>query len=125
MNGETKFYTYIQNNSGGHFIIDDEVCHYVIIEAESAKEANRLAEDVGIYFDYDYHRDCSCCGMRWYEQDNYDGDDFPSVYGKSLNDITMTTKFEEIVKNMDKRKAEKSLAYIYYKDGTKGFCFYI
>lgn len=33
------FYTYRQNNSGGVFEVNDNVKHYVIIEADSAIEA--------------------------------------------------------------------------------------
>lgn len=45
------FYTYNQNNSGGFFKITKKIKHYVIIEADSAKEANKKAEHIGIYFD--------------------------------------------------------------------------
>ena len=45
------FYTFTQNNSGGCFDADDEITHFVIIEADNANLANELAELVGIYFD--------------------------------------------------------------------------
>lgn len=45
------FYTYRQNNSGGSFKITKKIKHFVIIEADSAKEANKKAEHIGIYFD--------------------------------------------------------------------------
>ena len=54
------FYVYRQNNSGGRFIppaVD------VIVEADSAAEADTIAEGVGIYFFG--ADDCSCCGFRW------------------------------------------------------------
>ena len=35
----TKFFTFNQNNSGGYFIINDDVAHYLIIEAQNAEEA--------------------------------------------------------------------------------------
>jgi uncharacterized membrane protein len=41
-----KYFHYSQNNSGGSFDIDDKVAHHVIIQAHSASEANKLAEDV-------------------------------------------------------------------------------
>lgn len=62
------FYEYSQNNSGGHFHVDDKVCHCVIIEARSADEADIIAQDLGIYFDgVSKDLDCSCCGDRWTE----------------------------------------------------------
>lgn len=45
------FYTYAQNNSYGVFDVDGNVKHYVIIEADSAKEADEKAESIGLYFD--------------------------------------------------------------------------
>lgn len=83
-----KFYTFVQNNSGGSFAINDDkgIGKYVIIEAESYIEANRRAEEIGLYFDGD--GDCPCCGDRWSEQyDESDADDVPSVYGTPLADV--------------------------------------
>lgn len=61
------FYHYDQNNSGGKFDLDDRVCNHVIIEAESAAQANCQAQSIGIYFDgVEDGRDCACCGDRWY-----------------------------------------------------------
>ena len=60
------FYTYSQNNSGGSFVNDDKVCHYVIVEADNSKDANDIAEYNGIYFNgCDDDIDCPCCGARW------------------------------------------------------------
>ena len=78
-----KFYEFGQNNTGGPFDVDDQVCHFVIIEALSANDANRRAEDIGIYFDgCDDGRDCVCCGDRWSRAWSNDGDDEPKIYGK-------------------------------------------
>lgn len=56
------FYVYRQNNSGGSFrppAVD------VIVEADSAVDADTIAEGVGIYFD-GRPGDCiPCCGHRW------------------------------------------------------------
>lgn len=61
-----KFYMFSQNNSGGSFIINKDVAELVAIEAENAKEANKRAEEIGIYFDgVDEGSDCDCCGDRW------------------------------------------------------------
>jgi hypothetical protein len=58
------FYTFFQNNSGGHFIGP----HTVIVEANDAAEANEIAEEKGgVYFDGVIRgMDCECCGDRWY-----------------------------------------------------------
>ena len=68
--GENKFFLYRQNNSGGCFDQDENVDVNVIIEARY--EPNRIAEDIGIYFDGVYKgMDCSCCGDRWYDSPDY------------------------------------------------------
>lgn len=73
------FYTFSQNNSGGSFVQDENISHYVIIEASSAAEANSLAEGKGLYFDGS-SGDCPCCGNRWSEAWSCEGDDVPSIY---------------------------------------------
>lgn len=78
------FYTFSQNNSGGSFVQDENISHYVIIEANSAEEANRLAERKGLYFDG--YGDCSCCGNRWSEAWYDEGDDVPTIYGESVSE---------------------------------------
>ena len=68
------YYKFRQNNSGGYFIIDDDVSQTVILEADSAYEANKKAEDIGIYFDGVHCKiDCKCCGDRWHEVGFSDG----------------------------------------------------
>lgn len=78
------FYEYRQNNSGGGFDYDESagITVHVIIEADSADEANRKAESIGLYFDGE--GDCPCCGDRWYEVSDRDADDVPSIYGTPL-----------------------------------------
>lgn len=77
-----KFFTYHQNNSGGVFHSDEQVAPVVIIEAESAYDANDIALEVGIYFDGE--GDCPCCGSRWQRAwDDEEGDDWPRIYGQS------------------------------------------
>ena len=62
----TKFYHFRQNNSGGSFVFDKNLAIDVIIEAETADEANDLAEGLGIYFNgCEGGWDCRCCGDRW------------------------------------------------------------
>ena len=73
---KTKFYEFNQNNSGGFFDVDSDVCHRLFIEATNAEQANRIAQDLGVYFDgCDDGQDCSCCGDRWYECDESDSID--------------------------------------------------
>ena len=84
-----KFYTFTQNNSGGSFVNDTQsgLGHFTIIEAENAKQANIIAQSIGIYFDgCDKDLDCSCCGDRWYEVDENDGYDEPKIYYKKASE---------------------------------------
>lgn len=79
------FYTFRQNNSGGKFEIDKSIKHYIIVEADNAKEANTFAEYLGIYFDgVEDGYDCPCCGDRWSRVDEYDAEKIPSLYGHNI-----------------------------------------
>lgn len=104
------FYEFHQNNSGGSFDVTETVTHYVIIEADSPKEANLKAKDIGIYFNgVEDGFDCSCCGDRWSSVwDNETGDDVPMIYGELLEnyDDIFTAK-------------GKPYCYVYYADGSK------
>ena len=81
------FFEFRQNNSGGYWI----GAKTVIIEADSAIEANEIATTASespIYFNgVSLGRDCECCGSRWYplwEDDK--GDDVPSVWGDPITE---------------------------------------
>jgi hypothetical protein len=81
------FYEFNQNNSGGSFFYDEQagISHVVIVEADTAAQANAKAQDIGIYFDGD--GDCPCCGDRWYSVwRDEDGDDEPTIYGQPVED---------------------------------------
>lgn len=83
------FYTYRQNNSGGNFHIKptDGICEYVIIEANSADDANERAEDIGLYFDgCRSGYDCKCCGDRWHSADEYEATEQPERYGNLVEE---------------------------------------
>jgi hypothetical protein len=85
------FYQYRQNNSGGRFDIDeaDGITVNVIIEADSAEDADSRAEDIGIYFDgCDGGRDCPCCGDRWYSTCESDAKAEPCVYSQPAAEAT-------------------------------------
>ena len=104
------FYCFSQNNSGGGFDIDDNVAHFVIIEADSAFAANDRAESIGIYFDgCETGNDCPCCGDRWTDKWSDDsGDEAPVIYGTPVAEH----------KNMWVDQG-KPYAYVYYADGRK------
>lgn len=101
------FFTYDQNNSGGHFDIDANVACTVIIEADNNKEADVGAEEIGIYFDDDYDIDCPCCGTRWSRAWG-EGKETPQIHGEDIADYRcMWTP------------VGSAYAHVYYKDGTK------
>ena len=77
-----NFYEFGQNNSGGHFTVNEKLCHRLFIEAESHRMANAKLEDLGGYFDgCSTGNDCSCCGDRWYSVGESDAMKFPKTYG--------------------------------------------
>ena len=55
------FYVYRQNNSGGYLIENDDVKSYVIVEANSKREAQLKMEEIIV----EYKDFCACCGERW------------------------------------------------------------
>lgn len=102
------FFAFDQNNSGGSF---DGDYYVIIIEADTAEEANnRATTETDIYFDGVYNGyDCSCCGDRWNEAWQEDGDEVPSLYGRPI---------EEYVKDNPHGMWGLS-ALVLYKDGRK------
>jgi hypothetical protein len=56
-----KFFPFNQNNSGGSFVVSDQVGHVVFIEAPDDDTANDIALDQSIEF----NSGCECCGNRW------------------------------------------------------------
>lgn len=62
------FYIFNQNNTGGHFDVDENLCHRLYIEADTKSEAISKAEKLGCYWDGVLKGiDCPCCGDRWDE----------------------------------------------------------
>lgn len=103
------FYTYSQNNSGGRFVINEDIKNYVIIQAHNENEANDKATDIGIYFDgVEKGIDCPCCGNRWERADETNGKAQPSLFGKNV----LKDKFKYIF-------GGKEEFIIYYADGTQ------
>lgn len=87
-----KLFRFRQNNSGGEFIVDDTVDVNVVIEAESADQANEIATKyLGIYFNgVDEGHERECCGDRWYPVEG-DGTDKVRIcppFGYSTRDYT-------------------------------------
>lgn len=67
--------------------VDTNVDQNVLIQANSAGEADSIAEDVGLYFNgVEKGSDCECCGDRWIRAWNDSGDDVPSDYGTPLTE---------------------------------------
>ena len=90
MENKMKFYIFDQNNTGGYW---DKILGFkVIVEAENPRQANKLAEVMGIYFNgVENGEDCECCGDRWYEVDEYDAIE-PENLAKELEDIKRRQK---------------------------------
>lgn len=106
------FYQFRQNNSGGSFDFDAGrgISVYVVIEADSAADANLRAELIGIYFDDNYDIDCECCGARWTEiwRDEA-GDELPTVYSEVIDGGWKPT--------FGKWMGDNPEGYIHYKNG--------
>lgn len=104
------FYTYNQNNSGGRFVENKRtgIGQYVIIEADTADDANYRAEQIGIYFEGTGDDiDCPCCGDRWFPIYNNDGQPSPQIYGENVENGIYETSCVWGVNG-----------YIHYKDGS-------
>ena len=72
-----------QNNSGGHFIVDEMVSEDVLIQARNATEAVTRADSI-----FESRSDfCACCGERWSTSfvDDDDGNPVPSIYGEPID----------------------------------------
>lgn len=105
--GQSLFYHYLQNNSSGVFDdnAEDGTGRDVIIEAYSAKDANKRAKKIGIYFNgVNKGIDCPCCGDRWCKAYDGEGTISPTINGKALDEI--------------KRRDYRKEAYIHYIDGN-------
>lgn len=86
----TRWYTFIQNNSYGrfHYKPEEGIGYAVIVEATSAAHANERAEQIGLYFNgIRDGRDCACCGDRWYTVYTDAGEEFPMIYNTKVRPI--------------------------------------
>ena len=90
------YYTFNQNNTDGYF---KEPAEYIIIEANSAIEANNIAKNNGIYFDgVNKKIDCECCGDRWWKVNENDAKKKPTIYNKLANKTNYNYKIIEYKK---------------------------
>lgn len=99
------FYTFVQNNSGGYYIQNEDVGAFVIIEGNDCRHITERAKDI---FE-DYSEYCSCCGERWefwMLDDDEDLDKIPMIYEHKANE------YKEKWYKGDK-------IIIHYLDGTK------
>ncbi|MBB3004412.1 hypothetical protein FHX57_006794 [Paraburkholderia tropica] len=79
-----KWFRFGQNNSGGYFVEDENVCEDVYVQARSAEEAIAKAETF-----CDNSDSCPCCGDRWsFWVDDSDGTDEPMRYGEPVRTLT-------------------------------------
>lgn len=95
---QIMFFTFRQNNSGGYFIVNDNVAVNLIIEAVNAEDAvDKMSEITENYSEY-----CDCCGERWssWWVNDEDGTDKPMIWGEEVN-------------------KESGSVVIYYVDGRK------
>lgn len=108
-----KWYAWNQNNSGGEFHVNDNVAHRLFIEAYSEEEADRKAQDLGVYYNgVDDGFDCDCCGDRWYSPEKLE---FPINWGGPVfNNIHEYAGYMA-----DNYGWTEPDGYLYYYDGMK------
>lgn len=104
-----RFYEWTQNNTYGHFEVDENISHRVVIEADSYEQAEDKAFDFGIYYNgVEDQMDCDCCGDRWYD-------------GRELTDRSLDGKtIDEYLQDLaDQYGWEDPDIIVHYADGTK------
>lgn len=77
-----KWFEFSQNNSGGNFVVDENVSEFVFVQAASAEDAIEIAEQF-----CDNGDSCECCGDRWsfyLYGDGRSGYNEPMIYGQPL-----------------------------------------
>ena len=73
-----SYFKFRQNNSFGVF----KGTPLIFVQADSADDANRIAQDHGVYFNGVADGvDFDCCGDRWYPVNDDAAQDQPSSYG--------------------------------------------
>lgn len=104
---DLKWWGMNQNNSGGYWIVNDDVAHWVFVQARNAKEAAQIAERI-VAGNSEY---CECCGERWstYSFEWEEGTDDPECYGQYYKDYRPWYRGDEYE------------ARLYFYDGSVGF----
>lgn len=88
-----KWFCFHQNNSGGYFIVDDNVAHLVFIQGENAEDAIARSASILEESGEDW---CECCGERWYSYLSIeDGKDVPQYAGIPLSEMAASLFIEE------------------------------
>ena len=95
------FYTFMQNNSGGYFIQNEDVDVCLIVEGYSKKDIERRAEKIV----ENYSEYCPCCGERWNINIFDELDKEPMIYDMPIHEYNS--------------KCTDEKAIIHYLDGTK------
>ena len=115
-----SWFKYDQNNSGGHFRVNDDVSIFVLIQAASFDEANAKAEEVGIYFDgCATNRDCDCCGDRWYESRSpMDGFKTSNWRNGTTTDHDNVRDYAQAVADDDTWAKGQPAVIVYFADGS-------
>lgn len=112
------FYTFNQYNTGGRFIFNKEVTHFVIVEADNAEVANLFAEEIGLYWNgCRSGQDCSCCGDRWHPTDEYDAEEFPSVRSIPVQDLKEGPMFSKDKNEINKWSPKGQPEVLLYRKG--------
>lgn len=125
-----SFFTYKQNNSGGKWEYSEfsGISRIVVIEADTAAEADFKAEIIGLYFDgVRVNLDCKCCGDRWSSKEGVgSGSDVPTYFGHPLSETVWVNKY--VPWNEQSNRESKGMApgqyegFIHYASGkVEGF----
>ena len=83
---DVKWYRFGQNNSGGYFVRNENVCEEVFTQARNATEALHRGE-----LFLDNCDSCPCCGERWNTWiEDQDGTEVPMIYDEPLTEARAT-----------------------------------
>lgn len=110
------FFEFNQNNSGGSFVMNDKVCHWMFVEADNEESACEFAENLGCYFNgTDNGDDCPCCGDRWSRP--WEKTEFPLEYGDGTRFENPEEYCQYLIKEYGWFGQDTVEARVFYKDG--------
>ena len=108
------WFEFLQNNSGGYYREDEDVCELVYVQAHTAKEAVEKAKQF-----CDNDNSCECCGDRWsFRINDMDGWDVPMLYGKPLE----TSPSNYFLKKAKLHKFDGTVVTFVLGDGKRAGC---